>query len=175
MATAFFSQLLLLIQSRIEEMVPEVRYVNQDLGQLEVYTMDRPAVSWPCLLIDMSDTNYADLMQGVQEANLCTIVVRLGFNPFSQTSNLQTEAVREKGLAYFEIEDKVYAALQGWDGGGLFSPLTRIRAVTEKREEDAFRVRVLIFTTAFEDDSASPAKETVDRPAIDLDAAFGED
>ena len=151
---SFESKFLLRFQEYLETAVPELKYINQDLGQLENYSMDSPAVAWPCCLLDLNDTQYADLFNGVQEANPCTVTVRLGHNPFSATSNLQPEAVRIKGLFIYELEQKVYQALQGWTADGLCSPLTRIRKVTERREEDAFRVRVLIFTTAFEDDGA---------------------
>ena len=165
---SFFAQLLLKLQEHIKTEVPEIRYINQDLGQLEVYDMGSPAVSWPCVLVDMSDTNYADLHQGVQEANICTVVFRLGFNPFSQTSNLQPEEVRKLGLYYYELEQKLYQALQGYNADGLCQPLTRTRMATEKREEDAFRVRVMIMTTAFEDDGASLPKITIN-PDLEID------
>ncbi len=171
---SFFAQLLLKLQAHIKEKVPEIKYINQDLGQLEVYDMDSPSVSWPCVLVDMSDTNYADLHQGVQEANMCTLMFRLGFNPFSQTSNLQPEEVRKLGLYYYELEHKLYIALQGYAADGFCQPMTRTRMATEKREEDAFRVRALIFTTSFEDDGASPERSTI-HPDLDLEFEIGED
>jgi hypothetical protein len=167
--TSFFAQLLIMMQERLMENVPDIRYSNQDLGQLEA--PGDPPVSWPCALIDMSDTQYADLMGGTQEGNVCTVSIRLGFNPYSQTSNLQPQAVREKGLSYYDLEDAIYRCFQGWTGNGMFSPFTRVRAVTEKREEDRFRVRVLIFTTAFEDDGARPAMQKM-KPLFNPDVGL---
>jgi hypothetical protein len=157
-----FGEMLIAIQTRIADTVPEIKYVNMDLGQLEVYALDSPSVNWPCLLIDFNDTTYADLHGGLQEAD-AMMMVRLGFNPYSQTSNLQPEDVRRKGLAYFAIESKVHAALHGWQplkesGKALCQPFSRRRATTERREEDAFRVRMLGFTYGFMDDGASPVK-----------------
>jgi hypothetical protein len=165
---SFESIFLLRFQEYLKTKVPELNYINQDLGQLEYYTMDRPAVAWPCALLDMSDTNYADQLNNVQEGT-AVIVVRIGFNPFSATSNLQPEEVRKKGLFYYELEQKVYQALQGWDADGLCQPLTRIRKTTEKREEDAFRVRVLVFTTMFEDDGAQKESYKLTLP-LDIEA-----
>lgn len=168
--TSFEGQFLVLMQERMAELVPEIRYCNIDLGQLE---MEQPPVSWPCCLLDLSDTQYADLFNGVQEANPCLVVMRIGSTPFSNTSNLRPESVRAKGLYYFELEDKIYRAFQGWTADGLCSPLTRIRKTTEKREVDIMRVRPMLFTTAFQDDSASPAKERLVRP-MNLNTAFGQ-
>jgi hypothetical protein len=172
----FFEELLIQMQARLKDQVPEIKYVNQDLGQLEVYTMGSPSVDWPCFLIDFVDTNYNDLLEGEQECEL-TIHGRLGFNPFSQTSNIQSEDVRRLGLYYYEIENKVHAAFHGWqplksDGSALCQPLSRRRAATEKREEDAFRVRGMAFTTGFIDDGAAPVKN-VKNPKLNLDAGFG--
>ncbi len=180
-AQDIFGELLIAFQARIADKVPEIKYVNQDLGQLEVYTMDRPGVSWPCLLIDFNDTSYSDLGNMEQEGEL-NLLCRLGFNPFSQTSNLQPEDVRKKGLYYYALEAKVHAALHGWqpmfntgvqddDGNDILEPLcqplSRRRGFTEKREEDAFRVRGLAFTTGFNDDGASPVRTTI-TPRLDI-------
>lgn len=171
-AQDFFGLLLIAIQKRLKEKVPEIRYVNQDLGQLE---LENPPVSWPCFLVDFTDTAYSDLLLGEQEGEL-NFSGRLGFNPFSQTSNLQEEEIRKKGLAYYALEAKLNAALHGWqptydtgvpDGDGnavyapLCQPLSRRRAATERREEDTFRVRGLMFTTGFHDDTASPERYTI--------------
>jgi hypothetical protein len=168
--TSFEGQFLVLLQERLAELVPEIRYINWDLGQLE---MEDPPVSWPCLLVDISDTQYADLSNGIQEANPCTIVLRLGFAPFSSTSNLRSEAIRAKGNYNYELEDKIYRCLQGWMCDDLCSPLTRVRKITEKREVDIFRVRPMIFTTAFQDDGAKPSTHKM-HPPINLDIAFGQ-
>lgn len=160
---SIFIEMLLGIQNRFDEHLPEFRYINQDLGQLEDPS-DRPPVAWPCCLVDFSDTNYADLLRGVQEANLCTVVFRLGFNPYSATSSLQPDTVKEKGLEYLTLEHKVYQVFQGWTCNDLCSPFTRIRAVTEKREEDRFRVRSLIWTTAFQDNGAASGNIKLKRP-----------
>lgn len=169
---AFFAELLIQIQNRLLDKVPEIKYVNQDLGQLEVYTMGSPSVDWPCYLVDFVDTVYSDLSGGEQEAEL-TIRGRLGFNPFSQTSNLQPEDVRRLGLYYYELENKIHSALHGWqplkdDNTPLCQPLSRRRAYTEKRDEDAFRVRGIDFTLGFHDDFASPVISSIN-PEINLD------
>lgn len=167
----FFGELLIAIMKRLNEKVPEIKYVNIDIGQLEVYTMDSPSVSWPCSLIDFTDTSYADLHQGVQEAD-GTLVVRLGFNPFSQTSNLQPDDIKRKGLYYFTLENKIHWALHGWlplneAGEAICQPLFRRRAGTERREEDAFRVRGIAFAYAFIDDGGKPDVETIN-PELEI-------
>lgn len=165
---SYFAQMILALQAYIPTKVPEIRFVEQDLGQLESPDeMGRYPVSWPCVLIDFTETLYSDLSQNIQEAE-STVQLRLGFQPVSFTSNLQPEHIRKQGLNYYEIENRLYQALQGWAPADLCQPLTRQRAISEKRE-DFVRVRVLPFTTRFEDWNAHPSKVKVDRPALDID------
>ncbi|MGQ0739127.1 MAG: hypothetical protein ACT4OJ_08730 [Bacteroidota bacterium] len=169
----FWSELLLAVINRLKERVPEIKYVNLDLAQLEVYTLDSPSVSWPCYLIDFPDANYDDLHQGEQSGEF-TMVGRLGFNPFSQTSNLQPTEVIRKGLAYFSLEQKIINCIHGWqplkpDGSALCQPFSRRRVATERREEDAFRVRANAFTSAYMDDGAAPERATI-QPTMEIDS-----
>ena len=82
----------------------------------------------------------------------------------SASNSLAPELVREKALKYFDIENSLYKALKGWappvlDGDGnlvdyLCQPLNRMGDATEGRN-DKLRVRVLHFSTYYQDDSAA--------------------
>lgn len=158
---SFFAQLLLLIQEKFANDVPEVRWVDQDFGQLENYE-ERPAVLWPCVLVDFTTTSY-DQMTNKEQLGLPTIQFRIGFNPYSNTSSSTPVPYREKALEYYELEDKIYQKFQGWDAGGLMQPITRTIGGTEKRE-DAIRVRLMNFTTMFTDKSAKEVTTMHVRP-----------
>lgn len=168
--TSFFGQLLIAIQDRIVDKVPEIRWIDQDLGQLEYYDYgagQKPQVAFPCLLIDFGNTDYSEQSQRVQWASV-TIMLRLGFPPFSHSDHKAPLEVRANALKYYELEQKIYQALQGWDANELCQGLTRTGGVTEKRE-DPIRVRVMTFTTVFDDDSAVPENSTVTKPVITFD------
>lgn len=161
---SFYAQMLTAMQARITEAVPEIRYMDIDLGQLEHYEGDRPPVSFPCVLVEFNSTKFAQLGQLVEEGD-CSITCRLGFAPYSATNSLAPDEVKEKGLNYFEIENSLYAALKGWAPGEgeelLCQPLNRLSDGTEGRN-DKLRVRVLTFTTSYMDDTATnaPVKAT---------------
>lgn len=170
--TALYSQLLVAIQQRLKEKVPELRYIAEDLGQLEFYDPDageRPPVSWPCALIDFTNATYDDMGggEGMQWAT-DSIQIRIGFDPYSTANNLVTTEVSGKALRYYELEMAIHQALHGWDGGGLCQSMSRRTAITEKRN-DPYRVRVVSFSTSFMDDSAIPAKSQVSRPPLDFE------
>lgn len=161
-----FSQLYLSLQKRILEQVPEIKYVALDIGQLDWYEI-RPAVSWPCILIDFTEAAFSNLSQNVQWVD-GAVLFRMGFSPFSNANSLVPDISMAKALEFFEIENKVYKALQGWtpviliddEPVEIAQPLSRINAVTEKRS-DPFRVRKMIMLTGGEDASAQENNEMV--------------
>lgn len=161
--TSLFAQLFLAIQEQIEKEVPEIRQIDIDLGQLETYET-RPAVSFPCVLIDFPATPYSNHSQGWQWADV-NVTIRLGFTPFSSASSITPDVTKEQALHFFELENKLYEALQGFTAGGCIQPLIRVSAATERRE-DAYRVREIQFTTGTEDDTA---KTKVGHQAADLE------
>lgn len=162
--TAWFGQMLTAIQNRIVSEVPEIRWIDQDLGQLDFYEGERPAVAWPCVLVDFTTTTYDEFLESVQAAS-ATIQFRLGFPPYSATDQKAPLKVRANGLKYYELEEKLFKAFQHWDADELCQPMTRTSGITERRE-DPIRIRVMTFTTTFHDSSAVPETEKAQRPKI---------
>ena len=163
---SFFAQLLQKLQSRIQIQVPAIKWIDQDLGQLEHYDQ-RPAVSWPCVLIDFGNTTYDEMSGNVQWGN-AQFTLRLGFPSFSPSQAGAPASVKEQSLQYYELEQLLYQAIQGYGADGLMQPATRITAGTERREGDNFRVRTLVFNTTFMDDSAAEGFVQVARPELNF-------
>lgn len=148
---SLFAQLYLAIQAHILATVPAIKWIDQDLGQLEMYEQ-RPAVQWPCVLIDFPVANYSNEGQLVQWADV-NISIRLGFAPFASANSVAPDVSKENALQYYEIENDLVKALHGFTADDCVQPMIRINATTERRE-DAYRVRQLIFTTGTEDTTA---------------------
>lgn len=146
-----FNNIFIEIMARLKQQVPELRYINADLGQLENYT-DRPAVSFPCVLIDFEDFDFSDANAGIQIGE-GEILIRIADNPFSDSSSLTETAVRQKALKYNEIVWKVNKALHGWSGES-FGALMR-KADKKVPREDSIRLRETSYVTVFYDTSAS--------------------
>lgn len=153
-----FANLYETIMARIKSEVTAVRYVNQDLGQLEYYNANtgRPAVSFPCALIDFDNFNADDLSDKSQELE-GDVIIRIALDTWSSASSITPTEVRTKALSYYDVEHAVYKALHAWCPGPADSCgyLTRTGTATEQRE-DAIRVRVMRFRLRFRDDSACP-------------------
>jgi hypothetical protein len=151
---SFFGQYLVNLMLQLDT-VKELKWIDQDLGQLENYDT-RPAVAFPCALIDFTQANYSSLAELAQFGEF-TVQIRLGFTPFSSANQNAPTSVREKALRYYDIEQKVFDALMGWHND-FTQPLVRVSAISEHRENDSMglRVRVLTFTSSYQDESAQP-------------------
>lgn len=146
----FFSQIISDLQDRISTEVPEFRYIDQDLGQLgQTDDDEKPSLAYPAVLIDFPDSNYSNLSSGAQ-LGAVPISLQLIFAPYSPTWNKVPGMVKKKGLEYLEIEQKLFKALQNWNLD-YFSPLIRTSAKSQNNNDVGLRVRLLTFTTEYED------------------------
>jgi hypothetical protein len=164
MYQSYYSLLLLALKARIQQTVPEILLVEQDWRQID-HNDSTPAISWPCVLIDFTPSYFGAESELGQWGDV-TIQLRLAFPPVTAPDTVSGQAI-----AGYEIEAKLYKALQGWqptgqDGNAIGEPLTRLQVITEDRNDD-LRVRIVYFTTTIEDTSASPVY-TIESPKLDL-------
>lgn len=144
---SIYAQLLLKLQQQLQGIL---RYIELDLGQLEVYEL-RPAVDFPCALISFVG-QYQQHQFGSQWNNF-QLIIKLGFDTFGNTSNIVPIDLRQKSLEYLDVEQGIYKKLQGWDADGILTtPLRRV-ADADQYSEDGLRKRILTYTGMFCDDS----------------------
>jgi len=150
----FFSEILKDLMNHISAELPEIKFIDQDLGQLaQVGEHDRPPLAYPAILIDFPNTDYSELATSAQLAQ-CNISFQLIFSTHSQTWHKAPDAVQSKGLEYLEIEQKLYNCLNGWSEN-YFSPLIRTNVKSQNNNDIGLRVRTMTFTTSYEDYSTS--------------------
>jgi hypothetical protein len=142
-----FANIFIAIQQRVQSQLPEIRYTDQDLGQLK--SGSRPPVSWPCVLIDFEDFSYSNLSENVQTA-AGTVVLRLGFAPHSNSGQATPDNYLKQSLNYYDLEWSLHKFMQGWSPGSDCGHLCRISATTQKRT-DGYRVREIRYSIAFDD------------------------
>jgi hypothetical protein len=152
-----FANLYTAIMQRINTAMPAIKFISQDLGQLDLYD-ERPPVSWPCVLIDIGDAAFEDAGNNLQLAT-ANVTLRLSHTTYSDISNLPNAQVRELGLKYYELEHELCSYLHGWqpvDAQGNeydeLGELCRVATATEKRD-DNIRVRLITFSVAMQYDT----------------------
>lgn len=146
---SIFSILLLDLMQRIKTQIPEIKWIDQDLGQLEDYG-DRPPVLFPCVLIDIDSVDFSNKGELTQIGE-GSILFRLAFQPWSNSNAATPENYRKKALEYYELEHRLHQCLQGY-GTAQYGPLIRQSANSEQRN-DPLRVRQLRYSVVLEDDS----------------------
>lgn len=145
-----FANLFLKLIEKIDTEVSEIKFIDQDWNQLD---FENPPVQFPCALIDFPETPFAQ-MQGYQEGE-AQVRIKLIYRSFTATSSIIPAENREAALAFYEIEQKIYEALQAWNADGLLvDDLIRTNASTDKRS-DGLRVRVIDFKCMFADQTVT--------------------
>ena len=153
-----FARLFLDLQEHIKTEVPEITYIEQDLGQLGSED-PRKMMSFPGVLIDFPDTGFTNL-QGKNQFALPIVSIILVMDTYSQTYHLAPLDVKELGLQYLELEQKLYMAIATWESD-YCELLNRTSAKGLNRNDVGLRVRELTFTTEFEDYSCDNNSSTV--------------
>jgi hypothetical protein len=176
-----FSLLFLALQARIDTIVDSdnnkiFRTVDHDLGYLDE---DIPPVNCPAVLIDMNSFKFSDMASNCQIAE-GTVVFKIIFMPYSSTNTKTPLQWKEKGLNYYEIEEQLHQALQGWAPvynvlvtpadpnaipptedvykdvlADVFGAFDRVNARTSNKRKD-LRIREITYSIEFEDYGTKP-------------------
>lgn len=139
-------QIFIDICDRIENEVPEFRWIDWDEGQLDMQS-ERPSLAFPACLVDIIYPSCDDLTNTEQLVK-ANIILRVAFMPTGATN--QKSPVRTSALATFDTIDKLHTKLQGWHNAGAFAPLSRTGATRERRK-DGIKVYRISYQTTFED------------------------
>ena len=142
-----YKELFTAVCDRLEKEVPQLRWIDADMGQLSSRGDSRPPVTFPCALVEISYPSCDTLSGGKQRIN-AEIHLRIGFDVPGPTNSKVPDRYRDMALSYMDVLDKVHQAMQWWDGGRLFNPMKRMKAVPEK-VSTGFRTYLLTYTTAF--------------------------
>lgn len=166
------ANLILAVQSRIDDTVTDIVHIDEDNGQLEDVDpkTNRPPCKFPFAGIDIDITNAEDMGQNEQEIE-ADIVIRLALPPYSLAAQWFSAAVKEKALKIHEIEQELYKNLHGWVpekfGALSFKSSRRIR------REDAIREREIRYTTSWTDMSAGTYYQQTDVQPGSFDTGMG--
>ena len=134
--------ILLAVQQRLAERVPELAYIDKNWGQLDY---EAPPVKWPCALLDIDEVPFSQIGGGGQIADGVTVEI-LAANLRLVSSSA---AAPRKADAYLLIEllDKIHSALQRFTDG-TFGPIfrTQIKKIAAVRAGECYKV---LYQTAY--------------------------
>ena len=123
--------------------VTELKWIDKDKGQMN---FERPPVLFPAALITITVPTSQNITR-IQQAGTAKIDVKLCFDYGGNTSAVTPTVDRDRSLAYYDVVDKVYAALQGF-GTAEINPLER-RSFSPIARPDTYVTEVMVFTGDF--------------------------
>ncbi len=156
-------EMLTEVQKRLVAKVPELKYVDEDWGQLDYYST-MPPVKWPCALIDLPQGSFSNTGSLVQ-LGLLQVKIRVADMKLSNSSGAAPQTQKDKSFAFFDLLQKVHLALHGWSGGEAYSHLMRTAFAKGKRS-DGVRLYEITYTCEWKDSSTKPVLQTTAIAAV---------
>ena len=134
---------------RLQEQVPDLRYIAEDWGQLDFYN-EAPPVKFPCALISVSNIKFESQTVGCRWATM-TILIRVADAPAVSGTMAAPETYRNRAFAIFDLMDTIGNVLYAF-GGDEFNELEQ-KTITHYSREDAIREYAMLFETEYAIDS----------------------
>lgn len=135
-------EIFIAIMEQIAREMPELSLIDEDYGQLEMgANEDHYPVTFPCVLIGNTDSNWNDLGYGAQNSE-SFVTVRLAIDCYDDTSYASGtyDKVRERQ----QMANKLYTVLQCLECSEDASPLVR-----EKSRDYALSGYIKVFEMTF--------------------------
>lgn len=142
-------QILINIQNQLAE-ITELRYIDEDWGQIDYYSPNMP-VQWPCCLIDIQSGNFSNLSKDFskspkdrQKAEF-SVKITLANMKLTNTSYLAPQEQKEQVWAIFELIEKIHQKLHGWRPKENCSKLLR-NSFTRVMRDDGLQEYNIIYS-----------------------------
>ena len=150
------NDILTAIISRLAEKEPNLKYMDEDWGQLDYY-QESPPVKFPCALLELQQANWINQSQKLQDGVL-SISIRIADIKLSNTSYRAPAGQKTSAAAIWLILENIHKALHGWrpQDNPSFGALTRISSRKVKRD-DGIREFEVVYNTLCLD--ASPVNQ----------------
>lgn len=162
------NDILTAIHIRIALMEPNLKYMDEDWGQLDYY-QENPPVKFPCMLLELQQATWKNQSQKVQDGEIL-ISIRVADLKLSNTNPKAPAGQQAKAAAIWLILENIHKALHGWRPIAYpeFGALTRVSSRKVKRD-DGIREFELVYSTLCSDDSAMNQEYHLADPVITIE------
>ncbi|MPS73997.1 MAG: hypothetical protein E2590_12755 [Chryseobacterium sp.] len=132
-------EILMNIQERIGE-IPELKTVDEDWGQLDMYSPNFP-VQWPCCLIDVNDGSFSDIGKDFskipksRQNGKFSVKLTLADMKLTPTSLRTSKAQKETAWAVFGLMKKIHEKVHDFSPAVNCSKLKRTAFGRVKRDD----------------------------------------
>ena len=129
----------------ILEMIPELKYIDLNFGQLQE---PQPPLTYPAALVDFNITSQD--IDSLFQINTADISITLVFKPMGETNNIAPEDRRNAALEYLDVTDKLHKIVQGYKDN-RFAAFTRL-SVRDQQIRKALKTVVHRYETSWQED-----------------------
>ena len=111
-------ELLDSIKTKVAE-ITEIKYVDENWGQLDYYSA-HPPTQWPCCLIDISDIQYSNIGKDYNKTpiqrQIGNCVIKITIANIKLTNTSQRAPMRQKQDAWkvWDLIEQVHQTLHGF-------------------------------------------------------------
>lgn len=129
------------VTQELKTLVPELNWIDLDRGQIDS-EFPEPPILYPCALIDVALYECESIYQDEQQS-IASVALRIVQDPNAAESGSTPtlQQAQATSLQCYDLIDKVYQALQGFEIGDL-SPLSRSEQQKEERYDGLFVYRI---------------------------------
>ena len=135
-------QIFLSIQDRLSTMVPALRYIDKNWGQLNI---PQPPVQWPCCLIDLANIDYSQT-SSLDRLATATINIVVA-DQHTVRSSAKAPSISD-AYDILDVLEAIMEALEGWRVQDTTQTLTRSN-LAKTYSDRSYDVYTLTFTTAW--------------------------
>ena len=135
-------QIFLSIQARLSTMVPALRYIDKNWGQLNI---PQPPVQWPCCLIDLANIDYSQT-SSLDRLATATINIVVA-DQHTVRSSAKAPSISD-AYDILDVMEAIMEALEGWRVQDTTQALTRSN-LAKTYSDRSYDVYTLTFTTAW--------------------------
>ncbi|MFZ4707499.1 MAG: hypothetical protein ACOYMF_15985 [Bacteroidales bacterium] len=159
------NDILTFIKARLSDKEPNLKYLDEDWGQLD-YFHEHPPVKFPCVLLELQQANWKNQSKLVQDGELM-ITLRISDLRLSNTSLGAPDTQKTRAAAIWIILENIHRALHGWRPADqdVFGTLTRISTRRVKRD-DGMREFEVVYCLMCLDKSATEQYYNIADPVV---------
>ena len=157
-------QLIQLIQDKLKGDLPELKYIDQDWGQMDFFP--NPPVKFPCALIDIQSAEYSNKGVFTQQGNLM-VVIRVFDIKLSNSSNGAPQNQKDNAKKIWTLLRDINKALHCVNFLPKDYGLMIRQQMRRTKRDDGCYLNELYYTVQFHDNSTAPDyEETEAAPRI---------
>ena len=142
------------VQEKLGEL-EALKYIDEDLGQLDYYSPNFP-VKWPCALLDIISAGFEDVgkdrgkIPQQRQMGDAVLQITLANQKLSNTSSMAPLTQKNNARSIWQLMEEVHILLHGWRPEEKSGALLR-RGFTRVKRDDGVQEYIIMYAFGMTD------------------------